>query len=145
MENSEKIKVLFVCVHNSARSQMAQAYLEKLASDRFSAKSAGIEPGELNPLAIEAMKEEGIDISKNETKSVFDFYKKGTLFNYVISVCDEATAEKCPIFPGHAKRLHWSLEDPASFEGTWKEKLQKTRGVRDKIKQKVEEFIKESG
>jgi arsenate reductase len=85
----EKIKVLFVCIHNSARSQMAEAYLNELAGDRFIAESAGIEPGVLNQLVVESMKEDGIDISGNMTKSVFDFYKHGKLFNYVITVCDK--------------------------------------------------------
>ena len=138
----EKIKVLFVCVHNSARSQMAEAFLNQLAGKEFFAESAGLEPGTLNPLVVEAMKEIGIDISKNETKSVFDFFKQGRLYHFVISVCDDASAERCPIFPGLTKRLGWSFEDPASFTGTHEEKLAKTRLVRDSIKKELESFIK---
>ncbi len=138
----EKIKVLFVCVHNSARSQMAEAFLNQLAGDNFFAESAGFEPGIINPIVVEAMKEVNIDISKNETKSVFDFFKEGRLYHFVIAVCDEASAERCPIFPGITKRLGWSFEDPASFTGTHEEKLAKTRAVRDKIKTEVEFFLK---
>ena len=138
----EKMNVLFVCVQNSARSQMAEAFLNQLAGDKFYAKSAGFEPGNLNPLAVEAMKEVGIDISNNQTKSVFDFFKQGRLYHFVIAVCDAASAERCPIFPGLTKRLGWSFEDPASFIGTHDEKLSKTRLVRDSIKAEIENFIK---
>jgi arsenate reductase (thioredoxin) len=138
----EKIKVLFVCVHNSARSQMAEAFLNQLAGDNFFAESAGLEPGIINPIVVEAMKEVNIDISKNKTKSVFDFFKEGRIYHFVIAVCDGASAERCPIFPGLTKRLGWSFEDPASFTGTHEEKLVKTRLVRDSIKIEVENFIK---
>ena len=139
----EKIKVLFVCVHNSARSQMAEAFLNQLAGDKFKAESAGLEPGTLNPLVVEVMKEIEIDISNNRTKSAFDFFKQGRLFNFVITVCDAASAERCPVFPGVTQRLGWSFEDPASFTGSHEEKLAKTRLVRDKIKKEVEDFINE--
>ena len=138
----EKIRVLFVCVHNSARSQMAEAFVNRLAGDRFEAESAGIEPGELNPLVVRAMKEVNIDISRNETKSVFDFYKRGELFQYVISVCDEA-AERCPIFPGHATHVRWSFEDPSGFTGDATERLERTRALRDEIRSEVESWTKE--
>ena len=138
----EKIKVLFVCVHNSARSQIAEAFLNQIAGDTFFAESAGLEPGKLNPVVVDAMKEIGIDISNNQTKSVFDFFKQGRLFHFVIAVCDGANAERCPIFPGLTKRLGWSFEDPASFTGSREEKLAKTRLVRDSIKAEVETFIK---
>jgi arsenate reductase len=138
----ERVRVLFVCVHNSARSQMAEAFLSHLAGDRFEAQSAGIEPGELHPLVVRAMGELDIDIAGNETKSVFDFYTRGELFQYVISVCDEAS-ERCPIFPGHAKMLGWSFEDPWNFEGSEEEKLEKTRTIRDQIRRKVQEWIAE--
>ncbi|MDD5131246.1 MAG: arsenate reductase ArsC [bacterium] len=137
------IPILFVCVHNSARSQMAEAFMNKLANDKFIAESAGLEPGVLNPLVIEVMKEIGIDISQNQTKSVMDFFKQGKLYRYVITVCDEGAAQKCPLFPGVAKTIHWSFADPAGFTGPWEEKLQKTREVRDQIKAKIETFIKE--
>ena len=137
----EKTKVLFVCVHNSARSQIAEAFLNQLAGDKFNAESAGFEPGSLNPLVVEVMNEIGIDISNNQTKSVFDLFKQGRLFHFVISVCDAANAERCPIFPGVTKRLGWSFEDPSTFTGTDDEKLAKTRLVRDSIKSEVENFI----
>src|SRR6185369_12373708 len=113
-----KIRVLFVCIHNSARSQMAEALLKKIGGDRFEAFSAGLEPGTLNPLAVEVMGELGVDISANQTKGVFDFFTGGILFDYVVTVCDGASAEKCPIFPGITRRLHWSFEDPAAAAGS---------------------------
>lgn len=137
----DKTRVLFVCVHNSARSQMAEAFLNALAGDRFMARSAGLEPGKLNPLAVEVMKDVGIDISRNETKSVFDLFRDGALFSFVIAVCDAEAAQRCPIFPGITKTIVWSFPDPAAFTGTWDEKLARTREVRDAIKAKVEEFI----
>jgi len=139
---SGKIKVLFVCVHNSARSQMAEAFLNHYGGDVFEAESAGLSPGDMNPTVVEVMKEEGFDISANKTKRVFDFVKSGKMFHYVITVCDQATAQTCPVFPGITKRVHWSFEDPSSFTGTYQEKLSKTRDVRDKIKSRVLEFIK---
>jgi arsenate reductase len=145
METSmNKIRVLFVCVHNSARSQMAEAYLNTLAGDRFSASSGGFEPGALNPLAVEVMKEAGIDISRNVSKSVFELYKSGALFAYVIAVCDVEAAQRCPTFPGITRTLVWSFPDPASFTGSWEEQLAGTRQVRDAIRGKVEEFIRDS-
>lgn len=137
----QKKRVLFVCIHNSARSQMAEAFLNNMAGDRFEAESAGIEPGVLNPLAVEVMKEAGIDISQNKTKGVFEFVKKGKLFHYVITVCDETSAKGCPAFPGLAKRLHWSFHDPSTFEGTYEERLEKTRRVRDEIKNRIIEWL----
>lgn len=134
-------RVLFVCIHNSARSQMAEAYLKHLGGDRFEAESAGIEPGVLNPLVVEVMKEDGIDISANRTKGVFDFLKQGQHFGYVVTVCDETAAERCPVFPGGGTRLHWGFADPSAFRGTRQEKLAQTRAVRDEIRHRVQEFI----
>ncbi len=134
-------KVLFVCVNNSARSQMAETFLKKFAGDRFDVESAGLEPGKLNPLVLEVMKEIGVDISENKTKSVFDFYKQGKEYDYVISVCDESQSERCPVFPRTAERFHWGFKDPSSFTGTSQEKLEKTRAVRDSIKRKIQEWV----
>lgn len=106
-----KLKILFICVHNSARSQMAEAYLKSFAGDKFEVESAGFEPGTLNQLVVEVMKEEGIDISGNKTKSVFGLYKEGRTYNFVITVCDQAEAEKCPIFPGMVTKINWSFPD----------------------------------
>jgi arsenate reductase len=142
---TDKTRVLFVCVHNSARSQMAEAFLNTLAGDRFSAASAGLEPGTLNPLAVEVMKEAGLDISKNLTKSVFELFKNGALFAFVIAVCDAEAAQRCPTFPGITRTLVWSFPDPASFAGSWEERLSKTREVRDAIRAKVEEFARDAG
>jgi arsenate reductase len=139
-----KTRVLFVCVHNSARSQIAEAFLNSIAGDRFEAFSAGLEPAPLNSLAIEVMKEVGIDISRNRAKSVFDIYKSGALFGYVIAVCDAEAAQRCPIFPGITRTIVWSFTDPASFTGPREERLAKTREIRDAIRAKVEEFIKNS-
>ena len=139
---NRKIRVLFVCVHNAARSQMAEAFLNRLAGDRFEAESAGLEPTEINPLAVEVMKEIGIDISMSRAKSVFDFYKENRLYRYVIAVCDEAV-ERCPIFPGFATTLHWSFENPAGFTGSREERLAKTREIREQIRKRIGEFIGE--
>ncbi len=140
MQSSKK-KVLFVCVHNSARSQMAEAFLQQLAGDRFKAVSAGIEPGKINPLVVDVLQEVGIDISQHGVNSVFDLFKQGRLFQYVITVCDESSGERCPIFPGIITRLHWSFDDPSRFEGCHEEKLAMTRVVRDQIREKIKEFI----
>lgn len=137
-----KIRVLFICVHNSARSQMAEAFLNSMGGEHFIAESAGLEPGKLNPIVVEVMKEAGLDISNNATKGVFDFFKQGRFYQYVIAVCDEASAERCPIFPGMAKRLNWSFRDPSSFTGTEESKLQQTRIVRDQIRDEIEKFIR---
>lgn len=137
----DKIKVLFVCIHNSARSQMAEAFLNTLGDDRFFAESAGLEPGTLNPLVVKSMEDAGIDISKNKTNDVFEFFKEGRRYNYVITVCDEASGERCPIFPGALKKLHWSFVDPSAFTGTEEEKLIKIADVRDAIKSKIKDFI----
>ncbi len=136
-------KVLFVCIHNSARSQMAEAFVNKYGDGKIAAESAGLEPGNLNPIVVEAMQEVGIDISKNLTKSVFDFYKNGNLYSYVITVCDEASSEQCPIFPGNAARLHWGFPDPSSFKGSHEEKLLGTRKIRDEIEAKIKAWVKE--
>ena len=135
------IKVLFVCVHNSARSQMAEAYLNHFGEGRFEAESAGLEPGVLNPRVVEVMRESGIDISQNKTRSVLEILNQGKLFAYVVTVCDETAAEKCPVFPGVTKRLHWSFADPSSLTGTEAEKLQRTREIRDEIKKRVQAWM----
>jgi arsenate reductase len=139
-----KRNVLFVCIHNSARSQMAEAFLNHECDDQFEAHSAGLEPGRLNPMVVEAMNEIGIDISGHKTKSVSDMMNSGKTFNYVITVCDETSAERCPIFPGGTTRLHWGFPDPSSFSGTHEEKLSKTREVRDAIKEKVARWCEEN-
>ena len=133
-----KKKVLFVCVHNSARSQMAETLLNQMCGEVFEAESAGLEPGTLNPLAVEVLREIGIDIVGKETRAVSDVI--GERFDYVITVCDESSAEQCPLFRGGTTRLHWSLPDPSQFQGSWDERLEQTRKVRDEIESKIEEF-----
>lgn len=142
------IKVLYVCVHNSARSQMAEAFTNYMGREgkyrkdaRVEAESAGFEPGRLNPVVIEVMKEIGIDISNNKTNCVFEFYKEGRLYDYVITVCDEGKAEHCPIFPGVTTRKHWSFKDPSTLTGTKEEIKTEIRKIRDQIKKAVEKLI----
>ena len=137
----DKQSVLFVCVHNSARSQMAEEYLRHFADDLFEVESAGLEPGSLNPNVVTVLKEDGIDISGKETRSVFDVYRSGKTFAYVITVCSREAEEKCPIFPGPVRRLNWPFPDPSKFEGTPEEILSKTREVREVIKEEVRQFV----
>jgi arsenate reductase len=139
----DKARVLFVCVHNSARSQMAESLLNHIAGERFHAESAGLEPGVLNPLAVEAMKQMNIDISGKQTRDVFELYRRGERFSYVITVCDESSGERCPLFPGITKRIHWSFDDPASFTGPFDERLAGTIQVRDQIKERIQDWLKE--
>jgi arsenate reductase len=139
----EKIRVLFICVHNSARSQMAEAFLNEFGSDRFAAESAGLEPGVLNPLVVKAMGEIGIDISAKTTRSAFDLLRQGKWYGWVITVCDESQAATCPIFPGAGQRLHWSFPDPAAFKGSEEEKLEQVRKLRNCIAEKVKGWLEE--
>jgi arsenate reductase len=135
-------RVLFLCTGNSARSQMAEAFLRKYAGDRFEAHSVGLEPKVLNPLTIQVMDEVGLDISSYKSKGI-DTYLGKMLFQYLITVCDDAE-KNCPtVWPGVNKRLHRSFEDPATFQGTEEEKLAKFRQVRDQIEQKVKVWIAE--
>jgi arsenate reductase len=138
-----KTKVLFICVHNSARSQMAEAWLNYVCGDFFEAQSAGLEPGTLNPLVVKAMAEVGIDISEKKTQDVFDLFKSGQLFSYAITVCDAVNAEKCPIFPGVTKRLHWSFPDPSQLQGSDAAKLEQVRVIRDEVRSKIEQWCEE--
>ncbi len=139
---SHKARILFVCSRNSARSQMAEALFNLEDVPGFEAESAGLEPGELNPHVVTVLGETGVDISGKPTRSVFELFRQGRLYRYVITVCDETTAERCPIFPGFTGRIHWSFEDPASFAGTDAEILERTRQVRDQIQGQIREFIK---
>jgi arsenate reductase (thioredoxin) len=123
---------------------MAEAFLGKYGNGRYIAESAGLEPGKMNPNVVKVMNEVGIDLSQKGTQGVFDLFQKGVLYNAVITVCDGASAEQCPIFPGGGKRIAWSFEDPSSFKGTPGEVLQHTREVRDEIEKAVQAFIKES-
>lgn len=133
-----KKRVLFLCTHNSARSQIAEGLLRKMAGERFEVFSAGTEQTRVQPLAIEAMREIGIDISGHTSKTLDAF--EGQTFDYVITVCDRAN-ESCPIFPGGTERIHWSFEDPTAATGTDEQKLRAFRTVRDAIQQRLRMFL----
>ena len=121
---------------------MAEAFANQFGAGKLIAESAGLEKGKLNPFVAEVMHDINIDISKNLTNTVEEFITKGKQFDYLITVCDETNGERCPIYPGLVKdRIHWTFEDPSSFQGTDKDKLEFARKVRDQIKVKVEEFI----
>ena len=140
-----KHRVLFVCIHNSARSQMAEAFLKQYGGELFEAESAGLGPGALNPNVVEVMKEIGIDLAGKPTQAVFDLFRKGRLYNAVITVCDKEAAERCPIFPGTVRRIAWSFKDPSTFTGSHEEILRQTRAVRDEIEQQVNAFVRQAG
>lgn len=133
-----KLKVLFLCTGNSARSQMAEGYLCHVAGEDFEPLSAGVEPKQLNPLAVEAMREIGIDISQQKSKDVVSLL--GQYIPYVVTVCDSAK-QRCPIFPRVYKFLHWSIDDPAEATGTHDEKLAVFRRVRDDITKRIDEEL----
>jgi arsenate reductase len=122
---------------------MAEAFLNQICGDQFEAHSAGLEPGKLNPIVVEVMKEIGIDISHNLTKSVSAMVDSGKTFDYVVTVCDETSAERCPIFPGVTRRLHWSFPDPSALQDGHDEMIARTRDIRDMIKAKIEEWCAE--
>lgn len=135
--------ILFICEHNSARSQMAEAYLNHFAGGKLFAESAGLEPGSLNPYAVEVLREDGIDISANKTKGVFELYKQQKQYDAVITVCSSTVSASCPVFPGRIKRLNWPFDDPSILAGNRAEILAQTRMIRDQIKEKVLSFIRE--
>ena len=138
----DKQRVLFLCTGNSARSQIAEAFLRKYGSDRFEAHSAGLEPKGLNPLTVKVMHEIGIDVSGQTSKGV-DTYLGKTLFQYLVTVCDDAD-KNCPtVWPGVSNRMHWSFQDPAAAEGTDEEKLAKFREVRDLIEVRIKAWLSE--
>ena len=139
---SEKTRVLFLCTHNSARSQMAEGLLRHLAGDRFEAMSAGTEATHVRPLAIGAMEEVGIDISSQESKTLERYLEEP--FDYVITVCDDAN-DTCPFFPGASTRLHWSFEDPSKAQGSEEERLTVFRRVRDGIRDRVQAELLNGG
>ena len=132
-----KPKVLFLCTGNSARSQMAEGYLRHVANDKYEAVSAGIEPKGLNPLAVEVMREIGIDISGHRSKHVDEF--TGQRFDYVLTVCDNAR-ESCPIFPGQISTIHHSFDDPAALQGSEEKRLALFRRVRDQLREYLKSF-----
>jgi len=137
-----KQKILFLCTGNSARSQIAEAFLRKYGGERFEAHSAGLEPKGLNPLTVKVMDEVGIDVSGQKSKGVDEYLGK-ILFQYLITVCDDAD-KNCPtVWPGVNNRMHWSFQDPAAFEGTEDEKWAKFREVRDLIETRIKVWLSE--
>ena len=122
---------------------MAAALLNRICGEFFQAQSAGLEPGTLNRLAVETLQEIGIDISRARTQSVFDVFKSGQLFAYVITVCSESESKGCPVFAGVTKRLHWPFPDPSQFTGTPEEKMARTRKVLEQIRARIETFCEE--
>lgn len=135
------LRVLILCTGNSARSQMAEGLLRLDGGGFFQVESAGVEPATVRPEAIEVMREIGSDISGHRSKSVDEF--TGQEFDYVITVCDNAN-ERCPVFPGSVKRIHWSLEDPTASTGSEVERLDVFRRVRDEIRERLRRFQDES-
>jgi arsenate reductase len=135
----KKTKVLFLCTGNSARSQMAEAFLRKYAGEYFEVYSAGLEPKGINPLTIQVMEEIGFDLSQHTSKDLLQYMGK-VHFGYLISVCDRAE-KSCPIFPGMGVRLHWPIEDPVEFVGTEKEILARFRAARDQIDLRVRAWL----
>jgi len=135
--------VLCLCVHNSARSQMAEAYFRALGGDIFDVESAGLEPGVLNPFVVRALRAEGIDISGKKTQDVFALYKAGRTYRYVITVCSREAAERCPVFPGRSEKLHWPFPDPSQFTGSDEQVMAAVRSLRDEIREKVRAFIED--
>ncbi|HZT57267.1 MAG TPA: arsenate reductase ArsC [Pyrinomonadaceae bacterium] len=136
----ERTRVLILCTGNSARSQMAEGLLRELAGERFEVFSAGTCPSGLRLEAVEAMREVGVNIGRQRSKSVDGFL--GQEFDYVITVCDNAR-EECPVFPGATRRIHWSFDDPAAVEGDWQKRLDSFRRVRDEIAARLREWAKE--
>jgi arsenate reductase (thioredoxin) len=141
-EAAERSRVLFLCTHNSARSQMAEGLLRHLAGDRFEAHSAGTEATQVRPLAIRAMDEIGVNISGQESKTLERYLREP--FDHVITVCDDAN-EACPFFPGARNRVHWSFEDPSRAEGTEEERMAVFRLVRDRIRDRVQAELVDGG
>lgn len=137
-----KARVLFICGHNSGRSQIAEAFLKNFAGDNIHVESAGLVPKPINPLVVEVMQELGYDLSRATSDSVFDFLKEGRLYDYVITVCDETAAGQCPVFPGITKRLTWPFTDPETLTGNHKEQLDALRVIRDQIRDKLTGWLK---
>ena len=137
----EKTRVLFICIHNSGRSQMAETFLKAMGEERFEVESAGLDPKPINPHVIKVMEEIGYDLSGNTSDSVMRFFKEGRLYDYIITVCDESIEKDCPIFPGIARRLYWPFTDPQKATGTEDEKLENIRSIRDQIEAHIKTWI----
>jgi len=136
-------RVLFVCIHNSARSQLAEEYLRQLSGAQFFVESAGLTPGALNPHVVAVLKEEGIDISQKKTQAVGDLFRRGETFQWVVTVCSREAEENCPVFPGPVRRLSWPFADPSHFTGTDEEVRAQVRALAVEIKAQVKLFVEE--
>jgi arsenate reductase (thioredoxin) len=139
------IKVLFICVHNSARSQMAEELLKKYGAEKFDVESAGFVPTSINPFVVKVMKEEGIDLTDKKTQSVYDLVKSQKFFGYVITVCNRIKESDCPIFPGVLKKMQWDLENPEDFIGSEEEITEQVRDLKNQIKERIINFINDYG
>lgn len=141
--SKSKINVIFICTHNSARSQMAEAFLKKYAGDYFDVYSAGFNPQPIHPYAIKVMEEIGYDLSTQHPKDLWQLIKNNSFVGIAITVCKPKEEEDCPTIPGILTRLFWHIDDPAAFEGTEEEKLAKFREIRDQIQKEVQNFLME--
>lgn len=137
-------RVLFICVHNSGRSQMAEAFLKEISQNSIKVESAGLEPMPVKPLVVKVMQEIGIDLSRATSDDVFEFFKEGRLYDYVVTVCDDSNDARCPVFPGITQRLHWPFPDPEGLSGTDEEKTTVLRTIRDDIRAKIESWYHEN-
>jgi arsenate reductase len=137
----DKLRAVFICIHNSGRSQMGEALLRHLAGDRFEVHSAGLEAGRLHPLVVRVLDEIGVSTAGQYAKPVADYIARGETFDYVITVCDETSAERCPVFPGKHVRLHWSFPDPNALHGEEAAKLAAIRDLRDAMQAKIEAWL----
>ncbi|AFG37826.1 arsenate reductase ArsC [Spirochaeta africana] len=140
---SAKARILVICIHNSSRSQMAEEYLRLFGGDLFEVESAGLEPGNLNPVVVELLKDDGIEIEGKATRSVFDLHRQGRAYDYVIAVCDPEAKERCPIFPAEKQRLHWPFPDPSAVKGSFEQRLVAVRPIQQEIRDKVLDFVQE--
>lgn len=137
------LKVLFVCEHNSARSQMAEAYLKNLGGAVFEVESCGIEAGIINPLVVEVLLEKGYSLQGKTTQTALNLFKQGKRYDIIVTVCSREASEQCPIFPGKALRMNWPFDDPSKIEGDKNTQLEKIRKISDQIEAKIKEFILE--
>lgn len=137
----KKTRIMFVCVHNSGRSQMCEAFVKHYAPEQFDVHSSGIEAGTLNPLVVQVMAEIGISMDGQYAKPAQEYIDREEAFDYVITVCDESSAERCPVFPGKHVRLHWGFPDPSALTGSDEEKLKGIRPIRDSIHKRVRTWL----
>lgn len=141
MNQPQPRRILFVCIHNSGRSQMAEAFLNDLGSPEFVAESAGVEPRPINPDVVRVMQEVGHDLSGAQSDNIVDFFREGRLYEQVIYVCERGTEADCPVFPGVRQTLHWPYPDPQDLTGDEAERLEALREIRDRIRERVEEWL----